>query len=487
MLSTDYFDSPAGVTIGYWRPLTKASWWVETQLGGGAHGVSHGVQVFWIIDLGWAVYLLARRVGAPACAALCGALIAALHPALVEPGCLVMACSDLVVTSCVAACVACWVAWRTTGKTRHMWAFVLAALFGFASKKAAVVLVPLLIVWVVSDRITGRTYRAAEDEHSEDTYAINGWLALAPVLSVAAVCLIVRSIVLADSSSSSPAVDPIRWITGMAQYGPGLVPLQVEITVRNYALAQARTAGSLAIGVISAIAIGSARHSGLRALAYVCVGLWCLGRLATAPGVHAVYETPVTLLDLEDRDYFAAPEEYRTHEGLCRLHAREGVRAATTANVQRALHVAQRAEADGCPLDGDGRLNLMSTLVAANQFQAALPWAIAATETPLSSRARPMEAYICAAIFTQTGSPERAPALLDEAIERGLSDCRVHLVRGQAMHALGDEPSAIAALETAYDCFPDGHPTRAGLARQIPSAWRSVGNEEAAAAFEARP
>lgn len=552
MLSTDYFDSPAGVTIGYWRPLTKASWWLETQIGGGSHGVYHAVQVFWIIALGWAVYLLARRVGAPAGAALCGALVAALHPALIEPGCLVMARSDLVVGSCAAACVASWVAWRSTGKTRHMWACVVAAILAFASKEAAIVLVPLLIVWVVADRITGRKYLAKDTDDLAETYAISWWVALAPVLCVAAVYLVMRGLVLADSSSPSPAVDPLRWLTGMAQYGLGLVPLQIEITVRNIALAEAKTVGNLAVGaaaalvwvavaligwrtqkpaliagsawvvgsltlvlifdsmnvpgatdsialsdrwmaqavvalgVITAIAIGSARHSGLRVLAYVCVALWTLGRFATAPNVHGVYETPVTLLDLEDRDYFAAPEAFRTQEGLCRLHEREGVRAATTADPQRALRAVQIAERDGCPPTGDVRLNLMSTLVAANQFEAALPYALAATADPLNSRARPMEAYLSAAIFTQTGSPERAPALLNEAIERGLSDCRVHLVRGQAMHALGDEPAAIQALETGFDCFPDGHPTRVGLARQVPAAWRSIGNEAAAIAFEAR-
>ena len=95
MFTADFFGSSVLGPIGYWRPLTKVSWFLEYRAGNGSPTVFNAIQVLWVVATALATRALALALGVGPRAATASALCVSLAPAMVEPGCLVMARSDL--------------------------------------------------------------------------------------------------------------------------------------------------------------------------------------------------------------------------------------------------------------------------------------------------------------------------------------------------------------------------------------------------------
>lgn len=527
-LWSDYFASDSGATIGYWRPLTKASWLVETMLGGGSEGVYAVVSAAWLAVCALGAFALAARLGAGRWAASLAASVFAVHPALYEPTCLAMARSDVV---CCAGVVWALVAWRgirdASGRGGAWWAlFVAAQALAFGSKETALVMVPLLAVWSFAE--------------SDLRRGLRGWAPLLVTVGIAVVHGVLRGLVVEDASADM-TLDPDRILSGVALYTRGAFPFALESGIRNLSLPEAASAGwmaaggavvvSLTVGVLWAWRRGGASVVGLLAWyggalapvllpssvntpsaygtvhAYAdrwvmqsvlaaCVlgalalakvpqrwrvpvlallGAWCLAAAALGPVAHAPYETPLGQLALEDRDYEAAPERFRTLGQTCRYTERAFHRAIAGPGdgVTEAMAIGAQRAAMGCPASGDMDLTLLNGLVARERWAEA---AQVAARMPLTDgwREQGRAALLVGNARIRVGDFAGAVSALEVAQRTPATRCRALLLEGQAHGMAGSPRRAADRLERGYDCArASGEPVPDVLRHAARAAWQA--------------
>ncbi|MHC4917602.1 MAG: glycosyltransferase family 39 protein, partial [Planctomycetota bacterium] len=283
-LTHDYFWSSSGNWIPYWRPLTKASWLLEYQLFGVAPGGYHLVQLGWhalaaagVMFVARAVLRLGREAGAVA------GLLFALHPVAAEPVCLVMARSDVVCVASLLWAVACWGRWWSTGSLGWLAAHALFAALALGSKESAVIVVPLLVV-------LGLALPADERGRSRLAKVLIGVL---PAVALVSAYMVARQAVV-GSGGLRVALEPARWVAGLAFYLPSLLPLRLDSAVRFVSTAEATSGRSLALAASSLLAISllgwlAARRRAWPALALLAwVGL-ALGPVVLVTAIHVPY------------------------------------------------------------------------------------------------------------------------------------------------------------------------------------------------------
>ena len=492
-LTHDYFWSSSGASIPYWRPWTKLSWLVEARLcGRGSALPFHAVQLGWILAATAGVGVLARRLGAPAVWAALAALAFGLHPALVEPGCLLMARSDVVVVAGAVWSLVGWLGWRAAPTPSRRWAWatlhVAALAVALGSKETAVVLPLVVTAWAWAER----PRRLAT---------------VAPAWLLALAYLAARARVL--GATPSAAIDPLRIFVGVGVYGWGLLPLRVATGVRNVSLAEAHGAAMLLSAAVVWIALAAGGMAALRrrspaaiglltlalvsllpvlvgptpsvpgihgklpfadrwlvmAAAAVSIGLglaaarlparagrlvalvlaaWSVASLAIAPIVHRDYRSDATLLDREDQTYEETPERWRTVEDRCRFRERQLARAVTRGDADGASALVREAPPE-CPADASARFNLASVLAQRGRFAEARPLAdalLARYELPPRFHA-PLE-YIAGVAALRTGDAARAVELLTAAWKEGLGNCAIFARLAEATRALGRADDAAA-------------------------------------------
>lgn len=505
VLSTDYFDATHAEQIGYWRPLTKFSWLLETTFGGGNSSVYHWVQVFWLMVAAFGVRQLALMLGACAGWSLAAGLFFGLHPALVEPACLVMARSDLVCGAGVVWALVGWLQWRRAhrfGLVVHLLGVAVAC----ASKEASLVLPIVLLVWALLGVEVSGDWKARASS-------------LVPVASCFIVYLSLRSLVV--SSVDSPGVDlsPSRLLALWGAYVRGLVPFPLESTIRNMppgealgALSLARGVGavvvSLAVGwlcwkrfraglgllvwavaslalvilpeemrvpgaeellvlsdrwllhAVAACAVGLAVAGGRvlrgRAMwsAWVLAGAWGLLAVVAGPQLHAAYADRVAQLDLEDADYLDTPERFRTGYQHCRFVERALIRARLDADVERLLELLAQLEAHSCELD-NAEVTALSALLQAGDLARARGLADRILQRGITGRSLRSLPLVGWALLA-TGDAQRAAIVLQRAHELEPARCPVILQLAQARASLQQHDVASQAFELAFRCAGDG-------------------------------
>jgi hypothetical protein len=475
-LTHDYFWSSGGGTIPYWRPFTKLSWLVEARLFDRAPWVFHAAQLVWLLAAVAGVATVARRLGASSSWAAAAALLFGLHPALVEPGCLIMARSDLVVLAAMLWTIVAWHRWWADRRATMAIAHGLAVIVALGSKEIAIVLpVVLTAWWWMLGR--GRVFT------------------LTPAWLLTAVYLGLRARVV--GSIPVEVLDPLRPFVSLGVYGAGLLPFRVATSVHNVSIAEAHAVTTLAISATAwiAIALGAAmalrRQSAsaivllllglaslmpvilgptphvpgitgkfaladrwlITAAACACVGmalavqaaaprlqrviisallLWSVASLAISPVTHGYYASDATLLDLEEQVYEDTPARYRTAEDECRAGDRHVAAAIARNDVTQALALAQaRSVADHGCAGGDSRFNLASILTRAGRYAEARTiaedlYARFALEARFHA---PLE-FILGLCRLRTGDAVRAEPLFIAAQREGLTTCAIfaHLV-----------------------------------------------------------
>lgn len=503
-LTRDYFWASSGEQIGYWRPVTKVSWLLEYLIGQGWPGIHHLVQVLWFLAAILGVQALAMALGAtPVWAAVAGVL-AALHPAAVEPVCLIMARSDVVAAAAGIWALVTWRWWLQSGRVPTLLAHFLALILTLGSKEVGVVLLPLIWGWALLDHGNHPRKRLV--------------LSLLPVLGLTGLYLLLRSLVVTSGPAVSP--DPLRLLVGFGLYLGGLFPFRLETGIRNLALTESReimtlvraglgclvflaaltaalvrrrwsaaalllwiplalapvllveqigvpgVAGKLPLAdrwllqpvLAAAVLVGLlepffSRHALLLPLSQLLLVVWIPVAMLLASGTHGDYRDELSLMAMEDRRFEAIPQAHRTPQDVCRFLERDLARQTAAKDADKALALARAMEDQGCSLSGDPGLNLLSTLVGQARYPEARPLADRLLKESGSGRARGWLLYMIGATYVHTGAPGQGLVLLDDAAAMGVNACGLDLARAQALMQLNRSREAAAAFEQTNACL----------------------------------
>jgi tetratricopeptide (TPR) repeat protein len=506
MLTSDFFSSPAGEAIGYWRPLTKASWLLETLLGAGRPGIYHAVQVLWLAVAAAGVQALGRRLGLSLRQATSAALLFALHPAVVEPTSLVMARSDVVCAAGVIWAVCGWLGWRQSGRKGWLILHCISLLVALGSKEAAVVSLPLFLFWSLLPR---------ENEKASP----RGLLFALPAAALTFLYIVLRRAVLGSMAETSIELDLLRLVSGGGVYLRGILPLTFQTGVRNISIEEARSAGILVRGIVAwtvlagacavcvrrrqwdalaliawavgsftiVLTVGKMRVPGAAGkyaladrwlmqttaaaslfyvmlaaslksartdrIAVAAVALWAGTTVFFAPQIHAPYKNAVTMLGFEDAQFRATPERFRTAIDTCRFAKRDLVRNAAAWNADGALEAYGRlSRLEGCPESIHPELNVLSVLVGLQRYREALPFAERVAAAIPAGRYSFQSLHLAGETFLQTGDARRALPLLRKAAGGGIDSCGLLLSLSQALSALGEHRESGLRMEQAAEC-----------------------------------
>jgi len=488
-LTHDYFWSSSGNHIPYWRPLTKASWLVEVQLWGRNPAGFHAVQLAWLLVATLGVMGLARALGASRVWAALAGLLFGLHPAVIEPTCLIMARSDVVAAAGTTWTLLAWLLWQQSGNKTWFALHLLAFIVALGSKESSVTVAPVLTLWAWWARPPAPRL---------------AWLrAIWPVWLLAVVYFVMRSACLGSHTDAPLVLSPWRVLAGAGVYLRALAPLAFETGVRNLPLAEAaapatwlpalclvvayaalglwllRTrrlglamlwlwiASSLApvllveqlnvpgvegkfplsnrwllqavaaAAILIAVLAAQSRHRHLLRLLAGAVSLWAAVTVAIGPNLHEDYASEESMLRLEDHAFLATPEPFRTQEDRCRAGIRALLRARGTFDPFDYV-------APACRDRPDDLYNLVAALVGQHRMTDArrlLP-DLLANQPPDQRFAAPMR-LMAAQILLQSGQPRRAAQLLREAVRLGVRDPAVHHLL-QVLEGSVDRPAGQA-------------------------------------------
>jgi tetratricopeptide (TPR) repeat protein len=146
-LKSDYFLSPNGSAIGYWRPATKLGYMVQYRLFGdakfGYHAFSLALFVLSIV----LAYGLMRRVQVPALAAAFAASWYATQPAQAESVGIIASQQDLLCVSGILLCCLAYTLYKEGRGQRYLWLALGAQSLALLSKELGVITVALLAVY----------------------------------------------------------------------------------------------------------------------------------------------------------------------------------------------------------------------------------------------------------------------------------------------------------------------------------------------------
>lgn len=539
VLWSDYFEADAGLTIGYWRPWTKASWLVETMLTGGATWVYPTVSAAWLAVAVLGVRALARTLGADRWSATLAACLVAVHPALYEPTSLVMARSDLVCGAGAVWAVVAWLRWRDGGGARWAIAHIAALVLAFGSKETAVILVPLLAGWsILAGDLRGAQRRRL--------------LTVVPVVVVAAGYFTLRAFVVDGGVAAELGPALPRILAGLGIYGRGLLPFTFESGIRNLSYEEAASAawvlggvavtvccstiaaaslragrievaallawvagslapvllvgdlntpgesgvahaysdrwllqGVLAFGTLAALGIAALRPR-LRRPLQVAIAVWVVAAALAGPIAHEPYASETGLLTLEDRDYEATPERFRTAFSTCRYVERAVARELVEQRLDDATALVRLHHVElACPPSLDMDLSLLNGLVVAERWDQALGL-VGRFDTMEGWREQYLASLLVGVVYLRAGDAASALPWLDRATDGFEQRCPALASRGQALAALERWGEASTAFEEAFDCFAERGPADAAILRAAANAALRGGDPERAAHLEAR-
>ncbi len=497
MLTHDYFWAQAQESIGYWRPVTKVSWWLETLAGGGADWVYHAVSVLWLAITATGARALAIELRVERRWALLAGLLVCLHPVAVEPTCLIMARSDLVCAAGVVWAQVALLRGVRTGSALAWLALALAAMLAYGSKELAVVLVPLTALHALS-------FRLRDGALDKKRWAIGAGVVAAMTVAWA-VC---RRLVLGPAADADFSMQPVRIVVGLAQYLRGTLPWSLDPAIRNIPMAQLESpallatslvacAGILAAGAVlvwrrrwswlvmwcwwggalapvvlpermrvpgasgvlplsdrwalqsmiaaTILAVAVAQHLPSALVKRLVVGIsvvWMAVTLAIAPVQRAPYENGLTLLSLEDDDYLATPEAYRTPLVTCQFYSRALVRASADRDLNASLRAWASLTEHECNVQGDQQFNMLVVLVDNAMWAEARAVAEQYASSLRSNRDYYRGQHLLGVVFGQTGEPERALMHLAQALSGGVDTCDVAAPMARAHADISDFAAA---------------------------------------------
>ncbi len=503
-VSHDYFWSSSGNTLPYWRPLTKASWLVEYLAAGGQAWMFHAVQVGWFAALCGGAAVLAQRLGArPIWAALAGVAVA-LHPVAQEPVALVMARSDVAAAAAAVWALALQVG-SQPGDRGARWGSLACLAAALASKEAGVALLPALatLAWLRAPRPVAWTALGRElaphtlitgayllARHAVLSPTAPAPLALDPLRWVAGLGRYAQSALpglLESGVTNLPrayAADWSQWLPGaaaalalatlvgiglwrraawtvlpvlaMASLAPVLLVEQLNVpgVAGKIPLADRWLLPAMITAQVGA-ALAASRWHWQRAqrLTLLGVAAWVVVRAGLVAAEPAWYQSEVALLDLEDRNEALIPQDFWTHEDLCRHHMRAVVRAGQTGHPEQVEPAVAAMPAD-CRHHPETQFNLLAAQVTLGRFAAAVETGSALLAHPPADRrfAGPMRALYGRALV-EMGRGSEAVQPLQQALALGAGGCDVVMALGRAQIDAGQPAAGGDRLAEAARCL----------------------------------
>jgi hypothetical protein len=506
MLTHDYFWAPAEENIGYWRPLTKGSWLVETILGSGRPWVYHVVQVFWLAVAVSGVQALGVKIQLTLRQATLAALMFALHPAVIEPVSLAMARSDVVCLAGLVWAMTAWFNWRESGKASWLIFHCIGLIIAYGSKETSVISLPLLIIWALL---------------AKDNYSIRRLTnSLIPVLFITVIYLLLRDFFLTDATGPSVKLEPLKLVVGYGTYLRGLLPFTFDTGIRNLSFQEAFSGAVVARSFAACAILGFViilcaakrwRHAlvlvlwMLASLALVlifgqmhvpqgdeklvmsdrwmihaaaatsllfvlviskvaspllsktlamAVIVWCVAAILAAPMLHAPYKNDMTILNLEDIKYQATPERFRTDTDKCRHVERALSRASASDDLEGTLQTFRQIQSQPACSDSPwSELSVIQVLLNHQRYTEALPIAENLLTHSIMGRLRNHILALAGMTFYHNGRTEQALTMMQNAVAGGLTrNCLLLSTFSQALAAYGDLVNAGMKLEEAFDC-----------------------------------
>jgi hypothetical protein len=491
----NYFWSSSGNAIPYWRPLTKLSFALEYRwFGDWAGGYAYLQTAFHALGI-IGVQLLARRIGVQPGISAVAAIVYALHPVTIAPVCLIMARSDVVVTTASIWAVWSWLQWHSCAY-KPIWALVhtLSFAVALASKEVGVVLPAVLLCFVLvqKDSMKRKVIELATVVPSA-------------VLSIA--FLIARHVVLESDVKRMGAVslefNPLRIFAGLTIYLQNIVPFALRSGVRDISVGEATglaawfavargdrcslallfwfgtalapvlltssinvpTADSkfvaadrwLLFGLPAAVLLGARLvenlgHKQLRTAVTIGAAVWTALLIIDASGARAEFASEMGLLNNEDRLYYEIPEAYRSAEDDCRFRDRKAVRALTRSDFPRVVQNSRYAMERCGDKERLRAFRLFSALVQLKRFSQAKPLADDLIASPPPGRMHAALSQKAALVYLNTGEPERAEALLIKSMKLGYRSCQTWVWLAEAARKLREPALAATRLESGFEC-----------------------------------
>jgi hypothetical protein len=514
-LTHDYSWSSVGGSSPVWRPVTKGSFVFEAAAFGRWAGGYHLVNLAWHLAGVIVAELLASSLGARRRLAILAGLLYGLHPSAIEPVCLIGARSDVASTAAAGWAIYAWLGWRRAvdrdAAAARRWALlhVLCVALALGSKGWAVVIAPVLTLWVLFDRSGGSFSLQARRR------------LVTPAWALTALYLLARWRVLSGTTAPAVTLDPLRILVAGGAYLQALVPFRLEPAIRSVSLVEAHDGGTLvgaaAAWIVAAAALGFAvrkRLAGAVALILFALAtlvplllveqafapgmrdklaladrwllpavltssvvwvllacavpsrvvapgialvgaLWTVITVLLAPTAHAYYYDESTKLELDEIRFRETPQPFRTAEDHCRHRDRAMVSAERLGHLEIAIGLAN-TQPDEC--DVLGVLRLVSALCRGGRFAEARPLAdrlVGADWKKLGPRARGPALHLAGITAFGTGDPARAAELFARAESQGLASCALFADEARAATALGREDAeslvrrAAACVEVA--------------------------------------
>jgi len=525
--SHDYFWSSSGNSIPYYRPFTKISWVLEAALGGRRPSVFHAVQVAWFLVAIAALLWLARELGLRRRYAALAGVLFALHPAVAEPVALVMARSDVVATAGSIAALAAFRTFVRTRRRRYLVLHAVAFAVAIASKESAIVVPPLITLWLLLDRR-------------------RPWGALAPSWALAVLYFVVRARVVGGTGL---ALDPLRWFVGGGLSIAATGKLLLETGVRNVSRGEAVGLAALATAAVgwgaalTIAACGRRRRALFVLVAWMVasiamvllpravyvpnaegkialadrwllpavaaasliaavfaqtflrgrgplavlglVAVWAAVMMTFAPTLRAYYASDEALLDLEDHVFATTPAKFRTLDDTCRANDRIIARQLARGEARSAIGTLERMTQ--CSPTFDRQFNRLAALVAIGRFEEARPLANAlVARTDGDARMRPRAFYLAGLAALESGDVRSAELRFAEAARLGFRACELLAQRARVAMMLEHPVEGAERFEQAYACTEQaGKPQRMFLLLAA-RAWNEAGRPADAARVQSR-
>ncbi|MFT7621283.1 MAG: hypothetical protein ACI9WU_000444 [Myxococcota bacterium] len=500
-LTTNYFHSASGNQIPYWRPFTKVSWHLESLVFGRASGAPfHLIQVAWHLLATYGVIFTARQLGLDRRWSTAAGFLYALHPAMVEPTCLVMARSDITATAGVVWSLGAFLAWDRTGARRWAVLHLVAGVVALGSKEVAIILAPLTLMLALTSEQRGKALTRA-----------------LPLVALTAVYWVTRGAILTGSAPEM-AFHRRRFGISAGLYFQGLLPFRLDSGVRSLGLLEAvdtstrRVVGlgwSVMIGAgiyglvkrqwrllvllcwvggsllpvllaaelnvpgvedkfpladrwmaqaVAASSIGfvwlasRVPHPQVAPAVQVMVVAWAAVAIAKAPESHGFYADEDSLVALEEKHYQEIPEEWRTREDTCRATDRAivgllGAGKWVDAERETSSTIHQ------CGFDASRGLNHTLALTELERWpEAAAVGDRVAKSSGADTRHVPRALYLSGQAYIRMQKPRPGLHRLHRAKQLGEQSCNLHIQMAAGAEMTQDPSGVARGLEAGYRC-----------------------------------
>lgn len=209
-----------------------------------------------------------------------------------------------------------------------------------------------------------------------------------------------------------------------------------------------------AMALLVVAGVARLKHVLFQRVVVIVLLLWALAMVIVAPVQRAPYRDGYTMLDVEDVDYEATPEQYRTPSDTCRYVQRAILRAHHRGAIDEVLAGWDLYRgALQCGQGGDVLITVLGTLVGANRFDAALSVAEEIVGGEVFGRDAAWVHQMVARVFCANGQWQRCLSHINSASALGVEPCSLAPPATLALLHTDQIPAAVGTSTMAAQCI----------------------------------